>query len=210
MAGPRDYYAILGIQPNATPAEIRTAYKLAALRTHPDRLAHNDPARATRTREFQRVNDAYYTLSDPGRRREYDRTRAGYGRTGGGFGEDDEYGPDEEDVDNQWGSAFEEMMRDAGMEVPGEESAGTGGRKGAKYSILGGVSGAVMGFIVGNIPGALVGAAAGGAVGGVRDRSGKAVVEVWRQLDQGEKMRLLMTLAGKFLGNQGGSGGLGF
>jgi hypothetical protein len=112
-------------------------------------------------------------------------------------------------VNDQWGSAFEEMMRDAGLTPEGSE-AGEENKKGGgggMYSVLGGISGAALGFIVGNVAGALVGAAAGGAVGKVRDKSGKAVVEVWKEMDQGERMRILMALAGKFLGNQGGSMG---
>jgi hypothetical protein len=47
----------------------------AALKTHPDRVANDSPDRAERTRKFQLVNDAYYTLSDPTRRRDYDAQR---------------------------------------------------------------------------------------------------------------------------------------
>lgn len=47
----------------------------AALRSHPDRVPSNSPERAERTRKFQLINDAYYTLSDPTRRRDYDAGR---------------------------------------------------------------------------------------------------------------------------------------
>ncbi|KAG6009559.1 hypothetical protein E4U43_008707, partial [Claviceps pusilla] len=47
----------------------------AALKTHPDRVAADSPDRASRTRKFQLVNDAYFTLSDPARRRDYDTQR---------------------------------------------------------------------------------------------------------------------------------------
>lgn len=47
----------------------------AALKTHPDRVANDSPERGERTRKFQLVNDAYYTLSDPTRRRDYDAQR---------------------------------------------------------------------------------------------------------------------------------------
>jgi curved DNA-binding protein CbpA len=63
----KDYYAILGVQPDSTPAGIRAAYREAVLRTHPD---HAGPDAAT---EFQDVVQAYSVLSDPERRREYDR-----------------------------------------------------------------------------------------------------------------------------------------
>ncbi|UNI21010.1 hypothetical protein JDV02_007043 [Purpureocillium takamizusanense] len=72
---PPDYYAILGIQETANEQQIRDAYKRAALKTHPDRVATDSPDRPARTRKFQLVNDAYFTLSDASRRREYDAQR---------------------------------------------------------------------------------------------------------------------------------------
>jgi curved DNA-binding protein CbpA len=42
-------------------------------RTHPDRFANGSPAEKQKaTEKFQAVADAYYVLSDPARRREYD------------------------------------------------------------------------------------------------------------------------------------------
>ncbi|KAI1099144.1 DnaJ-domain-containing protein [Jackrogersella minutella] len=72
---PPDYYKILEVSETATVQQIRDAYKRAALKTHPDRVPANSPERASRTRKFQLVNDAYYTLSDATRRSEYDYTR---------------------------------------------------------------------------------------------------------------------------------------
>ncbi|KAK4224799.1 hypothetical protein QBC38DRAFT_484681 [Podospora fimiseda] len=72
---PPNYYAILEIQESATTTQIRDAYKRAALKTHPDRVPTDHPERTERTRKFQLVNDAYYTLSNPTRRREYDAQR---------------------------------------------------------------------------------------------------------------------------------------
>ncbi|KAI1372679.1 DnaJ-domain-containing protein [Hypoxylon crocopeplum] len=76
---PPNYYSILEISDTATTQQIRDAYKRAALKTHPDRVSVDSPERATRTRKFQLVNDAYYTLSDPSRRREYDAQRRMFG-----------------------------------------------------------------------------------------------------------------------------------
>lgn len=59
----------------------------AALKTHPDRVPADHPEHAERTRKFQLVNDAYYTLSDPTRRRDYDAQRklySGFSAGGGG------------------------------------------------------------------------------------------------------------------------------
>lgn len=76
---PPNYYAILEIDDKATQQQIRDAYKRAALKTHPDRVPADSPERPTRTRKFQLVNDAYYALSDPTRRREYDAQRRMFG-----------------------------------------------------------------------------------------------------------------------------------
>ncbi|KAK4248208.1 hypothetical protein C7999DRAFT_40614 [Corynascus novoguineensis] len=72
---PPNYYTILEVSETASTAQIRDAYKRAALKTHPDRVPADHPERAGRTRRFQLVNDAYYTLSDATRRRDYDAQR---------------------------------------------------------------------------------------------------------------------------------------
>jgi hypothetical protein len=59
-------------------ADIPIISNRAALKTHPDRVATDSPERAERTRKFQLVNDAYFTLSDPTRRRDYDAQRRLY------------------------------------------------------------------------------------------------------------------------------------
>ncbi|OCF42122.1 hypothetical protein I317_04093 [Kwoniella heveanensis CBS 569] len=68
------YYSILNVSPTATADEIRTAYKKESLRSHPDRLPGNATPQDRRkaTERFQIVSDAYYVLSDPARRAEYD------------------------------------------------------------------------------------------------------------------------------------------
>jgi molecular chaperone DnaJ len=63
-----DFYVILGLAPGASPAEIKRAYRRLSRRYHPgvnpgDRQAHA---------VFERVSEAYETLSDPARRLEYD------------------------------------------------------------------------------------------------------------------------------------------
>lgn len=77
MLTPHDNHtdAALDIPPNATQDAIRTAYKKQALKHHPDRVPADSPDRPTRTRKFQQINDAYYTLSEPSRRSDYDATR---------------------------------------------------------------------------------------------------------------------------------------
>ncbi|PWW76239.1 DnaJ-domain-containing protein, partial [Tuber magnatum] len=185
-----DYYAALEVSPQASQHEIREAYKKAALKNHPDRASHNDPSRAARTRKFQQINDAYYTLSDSQRRRDYDSTRA-YERS--------YRNPQHAQSnwqDDQFADIFEEMMREQGM----AEGTGEQTMPNSKFwGILGGLSGGVMGFIVANVPGMLAGAVAGNRLGAVRDSKGKSVYEVFQELPQSDRAKLLSNLAAKVL-----------
>jgi hypothetical protein len=63
-----DYYAVLGVSPDASAAEIRDAYRDRAKETHPD--LSDDP---DATERFQRVKRAEEVLTDPDERARYDR-----------------------------------------------------------------------------------------------------------------------------------------
>jgi hypothetical protein len=67
-----DYYAELGVAPDATPAEIAATYRSLAKTLHPD-ARPTDPAAADR---FKRMTAAYRVLADVERRRDYDERRA--------------------------------------------------------------------------------------------------------------------------------------
>lgn len=64
----KDYYGILGVQRNATPDEIRSAFRKLALKYHPDRHPGDKDAEA----RFKELAIAYDTLSDEKKRRSYD------------------------------------------------------------------------------------------------------------------------------------------
>ncbi|KAL6615547.1 hypothetical protein ACP70R_037817 [Stipagrostis hirtigluma subsp. patula] len=66
------YYAVLGVQPGASAAEIRAAYHRLAMRWHPDKIANGrvDPEEAKS--RFQQIHEAYQVLSDEKRRALYD------------------------------------------------------------------------------------------------------------------------------------------
>ena len=64
-----DYYKTLGIEKNATPQEIKNAYRRLARKYHPDLNPHDKDAKAN----FQRINEANEVLSDPDKRKKYDQ-----------------------------------------------------------------------------------------------------------------------------------------
>lgn len=67
----RSYYEILGVKPDATPEEIKKSFRRLARKYHPD--VHPDKRLAQRA--FVQINEAYTTLSDPIKRRDYDAKR---------------------------------------------------------------------------------------------------------------------------------------
>lgn len=69
MSEKRDYYEVLGVSKNATPEEIKKAYRQMARKHHPD-VARDDENAAEK---FKEINDAYEVLSDEQKRAAYDR-----------------------------------------------------------------------------------------------------------------------------------------
>ena len=60
-----DLYTVLGVSADATEAQLKRAYRLRSLKYHPDKKTGS-------TLAFQRVREAFDTLSDPAKRRAYD------------------------------------------------------------------------------------------------------------------------------------------
>ena len=71
----RDYYEVLGVSRTAAVEEIKSAYRKAALKWHPDRNPENKPDAEVKFRE---CTEAYSVLSDPQKRQLYDT----YGHAG--------------------------------------------------------------------------------------------------------------------------------
>jgi molecular chaperone DnaJ len=69
VAGKRDYYAVLDIERGATLDQIKSAYRKAALKNHPDRNPGDPEAEA----RFKEAAEAYAVLADPEKRSLYDR-----------------------------------------------------------------------------------------------------------------------------------------
>ncbi len=63
-----DYYKLLGVEKNASPEEIKKAYRKLALKHHPDRNKGNKEAEE----QFKKISEAYAVLSDAEKRQQYD------------------------------------------------------------------------------------------------------------------------------------------
>lgn len=171
---------------------------------------------------FQRINDAYYTLSDATRRKDYDDTRRFHGTADSG----NDYEEEEEDAEYEiprpapsaegswWANMFgfgrpaeatqdesfaNDQFKGAFEEMMEEEKLADNNHLPTRrfWSIVGGFSGAVLGFIFGDLMGVVPGAIAGGKAGAIRDAKGKSVYQVFQSLDQNQKARILSDLAAK-------------
>ena len=102
----KDYYAVLGVEPSAGDAEIKTAYRRLARKYHPD--VSKEPGAEE---QFKAVNEAYEALRDPQKRAAYDQLRARGYRPGEEFRPPPDFGrggPGAQEFD------FEEIFGGAG------------------------------------------------------------------------------------------------
>ncbi len=135
-----DYYTVLGVKKDASEAEIKSVYRKLALKYHPDK----NPGDKNAEEMFKKISEAYYTLGDPKRRKEYDNLR----KMGGFTGDfSSARGFDFSEFSRQFsggrgfssGSAFGDLFGDIFSE-PG--AGGKGGTRTFYYSTGGGTFGA--------------------------------------------------------------------
>jgi DnaJ-class molecular chaperone len=70
----KNYYEILGVKTSATQDEIKRAYRKLASQHHPDKGGD--------VKQFQEIEEAYRTLSDPEKRAQYDNPQTNFGSFG--------------------------------------------------------------------------------------------------------------------------------
>ncbi len=134
----RDYYETLGISRSADEKEIKKAFRKLAQQYHPDR----NPDDAESEARFKQVNEAYTVLSDPEKRKQYDRfgaqweqyaragDAAGGAGMGGGFGGFGGGGAQQVSPED-----LEEILRQMGLGGRGgARSSGGRSRGGSGYS----------------------------------------------------------------------------
>ena len=80
MAPQKDYYQILGVADNATPEQIKRAYRRLAKKYHPDA----NPDDKTSGAKFKELSEANSVLADPAKRKQYDQLKKYGAFTGGG------------------------------------------------------------------------------------------------------------------------------
>ena len=79
----RDYYEVLGVNKNASPEELKSAYRKLAVKYHPDKNPNNKSAED----KFKEASEAYGVLSDKSKKENYDNFgHAAFENGGGGQG----------------------------------------------------------------------------------------------------------------------------
>ncbi|MBT8260608.1 MAG: molecular chaperone DnaJ [Bacteroidia bacterium] len=96
----QDYYDILGIDKNASPAEIKKAYRKMAIKYHPDK----NPGDKEAEEMFKTAADAYEVLSDPDKKARYDQYGHAAFEQAGGYGGG--HHMNMEDIFSQFGDIF--------------------------------------------------------------------------------------------------------
>ena len=79
----RDFYEVLGVNKNASPNELKSAYRKLAVKYHPDK----NPGDKKAEEKFKEASEAYGILSDQEKKQNYDNFgHAAFENGGGGQG----------------------------------------------------------------------------------------------------------------------------
>ncbi|KAF8973894.1 DnaJ domain-containing protein [Flammula alnicola] len=217
-----DYYKLLNVAKTATQDEIRQGYRKESLKTHPDRLVNAPQAEIKKaTERFQAVADAYYVLSDPKRRQEYDRlykSRADrttdpgssssfFSQASGMFGGGgaNHTGTGQPNAEGVFADVFDEVRPFVYPSANDHLLCSSYCDLRLSNVCLGGV-GLVPLLVLDwiyhcELRGLMLGAFAGNRLGAVRDAKGKSVAAVFNDLGGQQKAEILRALAMKVLGS---------
>lgn len=129
----RDYYEILGVERNASDADIKRSYRKLALKYHPDKNPDNKEAEA----KFKEAAEAYEVLSNAEKRQRYDRfghagVRGNGAGGGAGFQDINDIFSAFSDIFGSSGSIFDEVFGGGGR---GRSRARRSGRPGGDLRI---------------------------------------------------------------------------
>lgn len=107
----RDYYEVLGVDKNASAADIKKAYRKIAIKFHPDRQGDKSDAEKKEAEEkFKEAAEAYAVLSDDQKRKQYDQFGfdgpGGFGGSGGSGGFGGAGGFSMDDIFSMFGDVF--------------------------------------------------------------------------------------------------------
>jgi DnaJ-class molecular chaperone len=112
-----NHYATLGLDRSCTDVDIRAAYRLLAKQLHPD----VNRAASDANKQTQALNAAYEVLSDPERRRDYDRELAARKKPAGASGKS------VLNIAKEIQLRIEDFLRGISMEVRVDDPASSGG-----------------------------------------------------------------------------------
>jgi len=187
-----NYYEILGIEKDATTSDIKKAYRKLAMKWHPDKNQGEHKEKAEEM--FKKISEAYQTLSDDEKRKQYD-TFGKQGMGGGGPGSGFHANFDPRDMFK----TFFKTEEGAGDSFFSEffQSGGDGGGNTMHFSFTtsgpagGGGAGGMpdMGNIFGNIFGGEGGDPFGGAGAGMFGGEGADLGSMFRQAGASGKKR---------------------
>jgi DnaJ-class molecular chaperone len=115
-----DYYKALGVDKNASPEEIKKAFRKLAVKYHPDRNPNDKVAED----KFKDINEAYAVLSDPKKKEEYD--------TYGSNGFHKQYSQEDIFRGFDFGNAYKDMGAGGGDDIFSRLFGGGFGRGGSR------------------------------------------------------------------------------
>jgi len=121
-----DYYKALGVDKNASPEEIKKAFRKLAVKYHPDRNPDNKAAED----KFKDINEAYAVLSDSKKKEEYD--------TYGSSGFHKQYSQEDIFRGFDFSNAYKDMGAGGSEDIFSRLFGGSFGRGGARGGFRGG------------------------------------------------------------------------